>query len=208
MKKFLIAALTLLAAGAPAAMAQLTASKAFAEAPKSVFPLLEPNTRLDMLDYFNAGMSTPSKNNLGGGSAITALKPEFLSINMSDASATQLFLLPAANDTVIGVIRTVSTPALDSSMNLYTSQWQPLKKGAFTAPELKDWVTDSKEIDNVESVVPFMLVDYAYDPATATLTLTNNLKDFLSDDIYSMVSPFLVPSITYVWDGKRFNRTK
>ena len=205
MKHFLTTAI-LLAACVFGASAQLTARIAFTRAPQSVFPLLDTNTRLDMIDYFDAGMKTESKNALGGGSALLDMSPESLRVKMSDASVHQLFLLPAANDTLIGVIRTVATPGHDSSMTLYTSQWQPAaRQHRFQAPVLRDWVTDPSHLPDVETVVPFMLTGYSYDPATSTLTLTNNLKGFLSDDIYAMVADYMRPVLIYRWDGKRFS---
>lgn len=57
-------------------------------------------------------------------------------------------------------------------------------------------------------MVPFMLAEYVYDPATSTLSLTNNLKEFLSPDVYQLVSDYLRPSLTYRWDGKRMNPVK
>ena len=47
-----------------AASAQLTASKAFTSAPSDVFPLLDTNTRMDMVDYYNSGLATPSANRI------------------------------------------------------------------------------------------------------------------------------------------------
>lgn len=200
----------LIAASVLGVSAQLTARKAFTSAPQSVFPLLDTNTRLDMIDYFEAGMKTESKNALGGGSALLDLSPESLRVKMSDASVHQLFLLPAGNDTLIGVIRTVATPGHDSSMTLYTSSWQAAAKlqQRFQTPMLRDWVTDTSHLPDVETVVPFMLTGYSYDPATQTLTLTNNLKGFLSDDIYDMVADFMRPTLVYRWDGKRFTLMK
>ena len=78
---FAVAFMLLLGAGG--AFAQLTASRAFAEAPQSVFPLLDHNTRLDMIDYFNSGMTTASKNNMDGKSRITALTPNKVEISMT-----------------------------------------------------------------------------------------------------------------------------
>ena len=43
--------------------ARLTAAEAFASAPQSVFPLLDKNARLDMIDYFNSGSSASSSRN-------------------------------------------------------------------------------------------------------------------------------------------------
>lgn len=193
----------------PATTAQMTAADAFKTAPQSVFPLLDKNTRLDMLDYFQAGMPHESVNALDGGSAVTALAPETVSLKMTDASTVQLFVVPTKNDTVIGVITTVSTPAGDSSLNLYTSKWTPVAaKSAFQAPKLVDWLLDASKLSDVEFVVPFMLVGYTYDPATQTLTLVNNLKGFLSDDVYATISPLMRSQLTYKWDGSRFTAVK
>lgn len=193
---------------AMAAMAQLTARTAFAEAPSSVFPLLDKLTRLDMIDYFEAGSKVESVNALEGASAVTSLSDESLTVHLTDASDVQLFVVPTAkSDTIIGVITTVATPGHDSSLALYSGRWKRLD-GLFTAPKLADWLTDPRRSAEVEIVVPFMLTSYVYNPADKTLTLTNNLKGFLSDDIYSMVDGLVRPSLVYRWDGNRFVRQK
>lgn len=205
MKKLILAA-ALLLFGATAARAQLTAAKAFVNAPQSVFPLVDTNTRMDMVDYINAGMSTQSNNKLGGGSAIIDLSPMRMKVKMTDSSTDELFLLPtAASDTIIGVIRTVATPGHDSSIAFYDSKWQPVKGGSvLTVPVLADWITDKAHTADVETVVPFMLVGYTFDPATQRLTATNHLEGFLSEDIYSMVAPYISKTLVYAWNGKRF----
>lgn len=199
-KLFLLLIAALAAAGIHAE--SLTAAKAFTEAPASVFPLLDAPTRLDMVDYSAAGMTTASKNNLGGNSVITEMTPDKLTIKMSDASTHTLFILPASPEPMIGLIRTVATPGNDSSLSLYTAQWQPSK--TFAAPGLKDWVTDKAHMADVELMVPFMLVGYDYDPQTQQLTLTNNLQSFLSEDVYAMVAPYMASKLVYSWDGRRF----
>lgn len=207
MKRYLIT-LSFLAVAAMAAMAQLTARTAFAEAPSSVFPLLDKLTRLDMIDYFEAGSKVESVNALEGASAVTSLSDESLTVHLTDASDVQLFVVPTAkSDTIIGVITTVATPGHDSSLALYSGRWKRLD-GLFTAPKLADWLTDPRRSAEVEIVVPFMLTSYLYNPADKTLTLTNNLKGFLSDDIYSMVDGLVRPSLVYRWDGNRFVRQK
>lgn len=207
MKRYLIT-LSFLAVAAMAAMAQLTARTAFAEAPSSVFPLLDKLTRLDMIDYFEAGSKVESVNALEGASAVTSLSDESLTVHLTDASDVQLFVVPTAkSDTVVGVITTVATPGHDSSLALYSGRWKRLD-GLFTAPILVDWLTDPRRSAEVEIVVPFILTSYVYNPADKTLTLTNNLKGFLSDDIYAMVDGLVRPSLVYRWDGNRFVRQK
>lgn len=207
MKRYLIT-LSFLAVAAMAAMAQLTARTAFAEAPSSVFPLLDKLTRLDMIDYFEAGSKVESVNALEGASAVTSLSDESLTVHLTDASDVQLFVVPTAkSDTVVGVITTVATPGHDSSLALYSGRWKRLD-GLFMAPKLVDWLTDPRRSAEVEIVVPFILTSYVYNPADKTLTLTNNLKGFLSDDIYAMVDGLVRPSLVYRWDGNRFVRQK
>ncbi len=207
MKKLILAA-ALLLAGATSARAQLTAAKAFVDAPQSVFPLVDTNTRMDMVDYINAGMSTQSSNKLGGGSAIIDLSPMRIKVKMTDSSTDEIFLLPtasASSDTIIGVIRTVATPGHDSSIAFYNSKWQPVKSGSvMTVPVLADWITDKAHTADVETIVPFMLVGYTFDPATQRLTATNHLEGFLSEDIYSIVAPYISKNLVYAWNGKRF----
>ncbi len=179
----------------------------FASAPASVFPLLDHNARLDMLDYFSNNMSTPTANNLDGRSAITAMSPTDLTVRLTDSSSAQIALLTAGNDTVVALISTVATPGLDSSISFYDTSWRPLQAGRyFSKPGWKDWIAPGGDLETVTAMTPFMLSSYFYDPATRTLTLTNNLGKFMDPDLYETISPSLLPTLTYTWSGKKFSR--
>lgn len=189
------------------AFAQFTASKAFVDAPRHVLPLLDRNARLDMLDYFNGGLSTKTSNKLNGSSAVTAVSPQLVSVQMTDASTCDIAVLPAKTDTLVAVISTVATPAPDSKMTVYSSDFnRDLTTSVFARPVLKDWITDGSSLSTVEAMVPFLLISYSYNPATATLTLTNNTRSFLSEDVYSIVEPYLKKELIYKWNGKKFAR--
>lgn len=202
--KLLLIAVMVIAAGVPQALARLTASEAFVNAPSVVFPLLERNTRLDMIDYFNSGSATPSNNSMQGSSRVTAMSDGEMKIAMTDASDYQIVILPAGADSVIAVIQTVATPAHDSHLTIYTTGWEKLGD-AFTPPSMDDWMTDAgrKNKDMVATMVPFVLARYELDPATDVLTVTNNLSEFLSPDVYQLVDSYLRGSLSYRWDGKR-----
>ncbi|MCI9607321.1 MAG: DUF3256 family protein [Muribaculaceae bacterium] len=203
-----IALAAALVLGTSACFARLTARQAFTEAPQSVFPLLNLDARLDMIDYFESGMANTSKNAMEGQSRITAMTPDKVSISMSEASDYELCLLPTADgDTAIVVIATVATPAPDSRMSVYSKDWgKNLTSGAFSKPVLSDWLSEEgkERAAEVEGLVPFLLISYSYDPASGVLTLTNNTGRFLSSDIYEIVKPCLKGSITYKWNGKQF----
>lgn len=206
----LLTVLAMLVACVPAMLAQLTAEQAFADAPGSIFPLLDKNARLDMIDYFKSGSSTPSQNAFNGTSRITQLTPAQLSVSMTDATKYDIIVLNQGASQIIALIQTVATPAPDSHITFYNAAWAPLKETLFTPPTLQDWLT-TKGSDNssqVSNLVPFMLASYSYDAATSVLTLTNNLKEFLSADIYSMIASDLRPSLTYKWNGKAMQPVK
>lgn len=209
MKKLLLS-LTLLAATLTAG-AQLTSSGAFTSAPAKVFPLLDNMTRLDMVDYFNSGMSTGSDNKLSGKSMITELTPEAMTIKMTDSSTDQIVVLQNGSAPIIALITTVATPGLDSSISFYDDSWNPLPEGNFfSRPDWKQWLTPEGAPNEavVQMQVPFMLASYVYDPATGVLTVTNNLPQFLDKEVYDDISTYLYPSLTYSWNGKKFVASK
>ncbi len=204
----LIAALfTLLFSPAASAQEAVTAQSpsavAFASAPRAVFPLLDRNTRLDMIDYAVNGLDNPSANALGGRSVITSITPSSLGVRMSDSSTAQLALL--GPDSVIMVISTVAAPGLDSNVAFYSTSWTP-EQGSkrFSKPGWKDWIAPGGDLATVTSVIPFMLASYVYDPATLTLRITNNLSSFLDADTWSMVSSEMLPELVYRWNGSKF----
>ncbi|MCM1356044.1 MAG: DUF3256 family protein [Staphylococcus sp.] len=192
-------------------IAQTSVADLFTSAPQSVFPLLDRNTRLDMVDYFKNGMSTPSQNTLDGRSVITELTPESLTVKLTDSSAMQLVELKGQKGTVIALINTVATPGLDSTIKFFDADWNPLPaESLFTKPGWPEWLTEAgqKNPEEVTMQVPFMLSSYRIAPGSQTLTLTNNLSQFLDKAVYDDLSQYLRPNLVYEWNGKRFTLSK
>ncbi|MCM1348228.1 MAG: DUF3256 family protein [Firmicutes bacterium] len=207
----LMATALLTALAALGASAQKTATEAFSTAPRKVMPMLDESTRLDMIDYYNANMDTPSENAYGGKSRITSMSPEQLTVQMTDATRVQIIVLPDGKQGLIGVITTVASPTPDSRLSVYSGDWsRDLTASTFTKPVLTDWLTDAgrKNMSEVELTVPFLLISYTYDPQTKTLTLTNNAREFLGDDVYADISSYLLGKINYRFNGKRFEKVK
>lgn len=189
----------------------LTAEQAFVFAPESVFPLLNKSTRLDMIDYFNSGSATPSKNKLSGNSRVTSIKFNDLQFEMSASSSYHIVILHLnKGEDVIALIETVKTPAIDSKISFYTTEWKKVDGKYFSEPELEDWLTSEgkKKIKDVEALVPFMLVGYEFDTMTGELILNNNIKSMLSEDVYDSVASYFKPQLKYSWTGKQFKLIK
>lgn len=193
--------------GSASVASALDAADAFTQAPQQIFPLLDTNSRLDMVDYVRSGLDTPSANLLAGKSVITDLSPASLTVRLSDASTAQLFILQAGGKDVIALISTLATPGLDSTLAFYDAEWQPLDATRyFTKPGWIDWLATGGSLADVKAVSPFMLASYDYDPATSTLTATNNLGRFLDPDLYETISSELRPTIVYTWTGGKFTK--
>lgn len=208
MRRLFTIMMTLMAVAA--AHAAFTATDAFTKAPAAVFPLLDRNTRLDMIDYFNSGSATASKNAMKGSSRLTALTPMSLTASLTGSSSCQLALLPFKGDSAIMVIETVLTPAPDSRITLYDRKWNALPKATFKMPAVDAWLTPAGRKDGgmVNVLVPFMLASAQYDTATQMLTLNNSLPQFMSPDVYSQVKDALLPTLSYKWNGSQFTPAK
>ena len=198
----------LMALGVAGCYAKSDVADAFANSPRAVFPLLDSNTRLDMIDYFKNGLSTPSQNALEGKSQILELTPEYMNIKMTDSSTAQLIMLEDGRQELIALINTVAAPGLDSNMKFYIykdGSWGLIDaKGTnwlFSKPGWKEWLTADGQSHKaeVEMQVPFMLVSYKYDPASGQLVLTNNISKFLDKEVYESISPYLVQQLVYTW---------
>ena len=208
--RFILLAI-LIALSLPLKVSALTVEQAFTSAPESVFQLLNKNTRLDMIDYFNSGLTTASKNRLSGNSRVTSIKDNDLRVELTAASSCQISILTnKKGEEIIMLIETVKLPSEDSKISFFTTDWNEINAQYFVVPELKDWLTSDgkKEIKDIEAVVPFMLVGYEYDVVNNELILTNNIKSVLSEDVYESVASYFNAQLKYQWTGKQFKKVK
>jgi hypothetical protein len=124
----------------------LTATKAFSDAPATVFPSIDRMTRLDMIDYYNSGSPKPSKNAFKGDCRILSASDSQITVATSKVSEVELSLLTQGRDTLLMVVTTLNTPVPDSSVKFYTARWKEIDKGLFMVPMLDDWtLPEAKE---------------------------------------------------------------
>ena len=210
-KKILLTLLTLFVAGGFASAREPIVA-AFKTAPTEVFPLIDKSVRLDMIDYFDSPNNVGGENALMGRSRIMEIVPGSMKISMTSASRYQIVILPKeTGDTLVAVISTMLVPAPDSKIALFGSDWTPIAADKlFKRPLLKEWLTAAgkKAADQVEILVPFILVGYDFDPVSLTLTLTNNTSTFLSEEVYEIVKPYFLEKLVYRWNGKIFKLIK
>lgn len=188
--------------------ADSTAAGFFVSAPISIFPTIDPLTRMDMIDYFQAGSDKPSKNLIGGECRITEDTPDKLVFSTSEVSEYTIVLLPAPSaklGKIILLSRTLKTPAEDSTVSFYDTGWNKIE-GVSAAPTFGQWLLPEakKNRKDVENAVPFILARFEYSVENRSATFTNTLQDYLPEESLGIAKSSIRGSLTYKWDGKRF----
>lgn len=202
----IVALLAATVAAAVPATARLTARDAFFAAPASVMPLLDSMTRMDMVDYFSSGMDRKMTNILQGESNITGMSDDAITVATTGSTTMTIALLPAGKDTILGVITTYALPGGDSKIDFYDRRWKALEtKRYFKAPTLDDWLAvKGRAADDVRTLLPFVIADYTYDPASGMLTARSNVREMASIGDFDSIVPSIRPEIKYQWTGKKF----
>lgn len=189
-------------------VADSTAADYFVSAPLSVIPTIDKMTRMDMIDYFRAGSDRASKNRFGGDCRILEDSHEKIVISTSGSSEYTIALLPAPGrklERLIMVIRTLKTPAEDSSVSFYDSDWKEVT-GVFTMPLLEDWMlpqAKKKNRKDIENAVPFIMAKCNYSTDDYTVTFIPNLADYIPEESLDLAKASIKESIVYHWNGKR-----
>lgn len=171
-----------------------------------VFPSLTAVSRLEMVYYFQSGMSNPTQSELGGYSRVTALSDTCLTVDCGESVSQQLVLLPGKKP-VLMLIETMSLPERDSRVRFFDSQWQEMKNPPLKMPQLADWLVDRNagHRADVEYVLPFMLSTAEFNPEDMTLTYTSTADSYFAGEKPKALK-YLRPRLVYKWDGNKFRQ--
>lgn len=207
--KVILRAILVAVAGISAigSQAQTEAVKAaFKAVPADVAPLMSEYAKLDMIDYFESGMDTPTANVLDGQMRITDLTPDHLGAELGTVHTLDIYLLPTANDTLALYISTLAVPVKDATVNVVRRDSVDVTSRVFKAPAFREWLTPQgrKERKYVESELPYIGIGYTYSPSTGILTLTPEYPATLSREVMEKLEPMLLGQLRYKWTGKKF----
>lgn len=190
----------------------LTARSVFARIPLSVLDLLDHSTRLSMLNYWDVDSVWKAPNQLNGLSYLKDVTPHFLNVQITNVSSLQIKLLPSPKGDVVMTIYSIGEgEGGDSEIHFYDANLKELPaKRYFKELELKDFfsipkgsVTTMKEI---AEMLPFYTSVVEANPDNDDLKVTLTVGDYINQDDYNIMKLFMVPQLTYKWDGKRFKR--
>lgn len=176
----------------------------FIEMPDTLQPLLTNNDRRDMIDFWDARMSTPVVNRLDGKSRITELTNDFLSVELSRSSSMQIKMLNnVAGDTLLCIVNTVAAEACDSRIHFYNTRWERVDGPYFTMPSIADFFHPSDSVGKALEVSDIYLVKLSLKADNDSLKAEYTMPLYMSRSDSARVAPQLRP-LFYRWTGKRF----
>lgn len=186
----------------------------FASEQGELLSLLPQNTRLDMIDYFEAGRLVDVKNNLSEGTHFIAMTDNYISVQLTKSSIVELLLVPVSkNDSIIVAITTLSLPAKDSRIAFYNTDWEPIDSKRYFKPvTMKDFVTipkgDKTKQETVLAAIDFPIISYSVNPADHTIVARHGLEEYMSKEDFTKIKPYLRDSIPYTKKGNALRPLK
>lgn len=180
-----------------------TAADYFRTAPADALPLLRPNTRLDMLDYFNHGMANTSANIFGGEARIEEGSDRRLVASLSRDCSIEIAVVPVKGDTVVAFIETVLTPVACSTVTFYDNDWNKIE--GLNEPTLSDFIPKK----SIKGDMPEIFFAKAtYDPSTNTFLFYNTTAGYYTDTDRPEWLKSMATVVKKRFDGRKFVSAK
>ncbi|MDE6277912.1 MAG: DUF3256 family protein [Muribaculaceae bacterium] len=207
MTRFLRLMLCVALAGTALAAQARAALDFFTDMPVDAFNLLSRITRQDMIDYYNAGLTTGSDNIFGGKARILRASDNSVDFLVSKHSTATLAVLPAGSDTVIAIIETVKTPTPDSSIAFFrASDWSRIP---VALPTMRDFLTPEGRKARLSAAdfpdMNFYTVEF--NPDTSVFTFRERTAEHYAlpegNPPEYAVLQYLMPQISRILKGSR-----
>lgn len=120
----------------------------FLQLPSEVLPQLDRTARLNLLDYYRAGIASNVTDNLGGKCEISHCDSVLLTLNQGETTRLQLRLY--ADEGVVAVVETYRSLFAYSRLSFYRySDWSPANV-AWPNLQVSEFVRPSEEGDKAE----------------------------------------------------------
>lgn len=183
------------------------ASDFFLDIPNKHLPLLDRNTRLDMVDYFKAGLMTGTKTGLGGEARILTEHPRRMLVSVSRDATVEIALVKAGSDTLVALIETVKTPIPDSFITIMNKDFSNPR--VIPMPDARMFAEPTKaKVVSASSEPLMMFVSAGFDPDNNAFIFTNNTLEYYPSAEVPEVAKMLRSQIHGVLKGDKFVELK
>lgn len=184
----------------------------FIAMPDSIAPLLTKVNKEDCVDFLDSNMKAEVTNRFGGKSEMKVLTDDYMFMQTTPISTLEMKLLPMNDSTkVICMVKTVSTPACDSQIHFYTSDWskklnakdflQLPSADAFFLPN--DSVTEESVL--IKKKLDMHLMKAVLSKEDTSLSFIYTTPDYLNKEDREKLLPYLRKEpIVFQWQESKF----
>lgn len=166
---------------------------------------LELNTRLDMIDYFEAGSSSFSNDDLFNSHVrVSALDDRHVRFDTDTPLSIDSYLLTPGNDSIL--VSVVSLPIAAGDVSVYVINLKTGRSLDLISPDYSDWLVKNAEKSTstaaLLATIPYVTASATVDPIANSITFTNTATTVPGIDLAA--TKWFRPAITYKWNGKKF----
>lgn len=188
-----------------------TNEKAFIEnlfgmAPRSVLPLLDKTSRLDLIDLFNSRITAKCENLYGGQTEMLEKDANTILLRTSPVGTWKMVVLTAPSDTIIMMLHDVSANGTSTEIKFYNKLWQPLTNSQihFPHPNRNSLLLIPNDADenlkqSIINAAAHRTIQAEWNQATNTLKFSLNL-DSADKETKSLLTGVLC-SHNYKWQA-------
>lgn len=167
------------------------------------------NTRLDLIDYYDAGSASfTADNRFGQQIRLDSLSDRHARIATNTDLSFDFYLLTPGSDSL--VVTVVNAPLGNTDAAVYVDILNREAPTAAIRTEYADWLTPEalKTVSpsTLLAYIPFVTATAAVDTDNATITLTNNA--ITVPGLPQEVTELFRPSLTFVYKGGKFQPAK
>ena len=166
---------------------------------------MDKKARMECIDLIEKGMRPEITNRFGGETRIDTITSDFISVTLSEASNIQIKLLPTYNDTIICYIHTYKGPLPESSIALYTQEWNKISDIEFSIDSLlnKPDSIEQSEYENIRLMMDPYLISASMSPDSEYISVSASVAN-VTEEEQDKINAILVQR-KFKWNGSNFN---
>lgn len=182
----------------------------FVEMPAQLLPTVQTDTRKDLVDFFRNGKSAIMPAVFGGTVTLMEMSEDCLLLQTSGSAEMQLKVLQV-NDTlrILAVVQTVAAPLKHSTIQFFSTEWQPLTDLVFPKPDYLHFLDLEKGralglTDRFHDVSLRNFIYFRFRPNSPQIVAYSSIREDIRPEILPDFEPILKDSLTYDWNKGSF----
>ena len=173
--------------------------------PDSMIVYLDKDTRAECINLLEMNMKPEVTNKLGGKTRIDTLTSNFISVALTESSNMQIRLLPTQSDTILCVVHTFCAPPSESSIALYTQDWEKISDIVFNIDSLtiKPDTMEQSEYEKIKRYMDPFLITARLLPGSEDIIVSPSVANIASEKKKKINGILLQRK--FKWNGNSFN---